>query len=401
MKQSDRQPTYQSERLDEQSSKPSVRAEMRLAALFPGIGLAVIVSIGGTLLARFLGQTVLGFETSPISGIALAVILGMLVRNGALEGERGRRYWERFQPGIRFCTKTVLRIGIVLLGIRLTLAGIAAIGFVSLPIILACVSSALAISLVLTKLFRLPERLGILIAIGTSICGVSAIVALAPGVDAKEEEVSYAVANVALFGLTAMFLYPLLGHVIFGDDAKPIGLLLGTSIHDTAQVAGAGLMYAQSYGSDAVAEIAIFIKLLRNILMIGLVPLMTFFYVKTVKPTERSAAQSRGLLALLPTFILGFLLMVALRTVGDFTLGANGLAYGLWHADGWQMVRGDIQSWAEYLLTAAMAAVGCGTTFRSIRGLGYAPLIVGFATVGMVGVVSVGVLLLLRGFGAV
>ena len=118
-----------------------------------------------------------------------------------------------------------------------------------MPIIAGCITTALILVTWVNRALGLPRRLGSLIAVGTSICGVSAIVATAPVVEAEEDEVSYAVACITLFGLVALFCYPLLAHTLFRGDARMAGLFLGTSIHDTAQVAGAGLMYPQQYGS--------------------------------------------------------------------------------------------------------------------------------------------------------
>ena len=155
-----------------------------------------------------------------------------------------------YEGGLKFCLRQVLRPGIMLLGLRLSLAAVGQIGLVGLPVIVGCIAvGARRWSPGSTRALGLPRRLGSLIAVGTSICGVSAIVATGPVIDAEEDEVSYAVACVTLFGLLALFSYPFLAHGLFRGDARLAGLFLGTAIHDTAQVAGAGLMYRQQYGA--------------------------------------------------------------------------------------------------------------------------------------------------------
>src|SRR5262249_47541323 len=149
---------------------------------------------------------------------------------------------------------------------------------------------------------------GTLIAVGTSICGVSAIVATGPVIDAEEDEISYSVACITLFGMLALFLYPFLAHLIFAGDARLAGLFLGTSIHDTAQVAGAGLIYQQQFHAPEALNAATVIKLVRNLCMAGVIPLMAVLY-------RRSTGTSAGRQPwhqVVPLFVLGF---VALATL--------------------------------------------------------------------------------------
>ena len=112
----------------------------------------------------------------------------------------------------------------------------------------------------------LPPRLGMLIAAGTSICGVTAIVSTAPAIEADEREVAYAVANVVAFGLFGMLTYPYLAHAVLGSS-ETIGLFLGTAVHDTSQVVGAALTYKQVYNDDIVLRVATVTKLTRNIFL--------------------------------------------------------------------------------------------------------------------------------------
>ncbi len=106
----------------------------------------------------------------------------------------------------------------------------------------------------------------------------TAIVATGPAIGAEEEEITYAVANITVFGLVAMFLYPYLAHSLFGHLPTVAGLFLGTSIHETAQVAGEGLIYSQIYGAPRVLDGATVAKLVRNVFMAVVIPLMSFLY---------------------------------------------------------------------------------------------------------------------------
>jgi uncharacterized integral membrane protein (TIGR00698 family) len=136
---------------------------------------------------------------------------------------------ERFQPGVAFALKKLLRLGIILLGIRLSLLDVLEVGVFGIPIVVGAVLTGLIVATRATRWLGLSDRLGTLIAIGTGICGATAIVATAPGIKARDEEVAYAVANITIFGIVAMVLYPFLGNLIFSGDIVNTGLFLGTS----------------------------------------------------------------------------------------------------------------------------------------------------------------------------
>ena len=118
-----------------------------------------------------------------------------------------------------------------------------------------------------------------MIAAGTSICGVTAIVSTAPAIEADEREVAYAVANVVAFGLFGMLAYPYLAHALLGSS-ETIGLFLGTAVHDTSQVVGAALTYKQVYDDDVVLRVATVTKLTRNIFLAAVIPLLTWMHLK-------------------------------------------------------------------------------------------------------------------------
>src|SRR5205823_10509226 len=171
--------------------------------------------------------------------------------------------------------------GIVLLGLRLSLGAVGLYGLAALPVIVACIATAVVVVTWLGRALGLPRRLGALIAVGTSICGVSAIVATAAAIRAEDEEVSYAVACVTLFGLVALFCYPFFAHWAFAGDPQLAGVFLGTAIHDTAQVAGAGLIYQQQFDAPDALTAATVTKLVRNTCMAAVIPLMAVLYARS------------------------------------------------------------------------------------------------------------------------
>ena len=349
-------------------------------AILPGLVLALILAIAGQFLSEFIGISVMGLPKSPVSAIMMAILLGVLVRNTVAVPAS-------FQPGIRFGLVRVLRFGIVLLGIRLSLGEVGAIGLKSLPVIVGSVFAALVIVTYFSRKLGLSGRLGTLIAVGTSICGATAIVATAPAIGAKDDEVSYSVACITLFGVIAMLVYPFAAHWIFNGDSFASGLFLGTAVHETAQVAGSGMVYQQYYNDPQVLDVATVTKLVRNLGMLIIIPLMSIIY-------HRNSAEGGEVpkwWTMIPLFVVGFACMSLLRTVGD----QGDLAFGILQPEQWQAVVNYTKKSAEVCLAIAMASVGLGTSIKALKSIGMKPLAVGLFSALLVGGVSASLITLL------
>jgi len=336
-----------------------------------GIALALAVSVAAGVSAEWLGESLLGFDRSPISPIVMAIVIGMVVANSIAVPER-------VADGLRFCTKAILRIGIMLLGIRLSLLGAGRFTLVALPFVIVAITIGLTIVGLLGRSMGLSRQLSGLIAVGTSICGCTAIVATAPLIKANEAEVSYSIACVTLFGLAAMFVYPVVGHFMFPEQPALAGLFLGTSIHETAQVAGAGLMYQAQYGAPVALDVATVTKLVRNLCMIAVIPLVGILYAGDRK---QASGENIRWLSMIPWFIVGFALMSALRTLGD--LGAR--PFGVLEPAQWQTAVEALQAAAERCLLVAMAAVGLTSNFAGLRSIGVRPFLLGLFAAALVG----------------
>lgn len=349
-------------------------------AVLPGLILALILAFAGQFLSDLIGVTWMGLPKSPISAIMMAILLGILIRNTITLPAI-------FQPGIRFGLVRVLRLGIVLLGIRLSLGEAGSIGLQSLPVIIGAVTAALLIVTYLARKVGLSGRLGTLIAVGTSICGATAIVATAPAIGAKDDEVSYSVACITLFGVVAMLVYPFAGHWIFAGDAFQSGLFLGTAVHETAQVAGSGLVYQQYYDDPQALDVATVTKLVRNLGMLVIIPLMSIIYHR--KSTE--AGEAPRWWTMVPLFVIGFACMSLIRTIGD----SGELAFGFLQPATWKAIVNTTKETAEICLAIAMAAVGLGTSITGLRSIGLKPLGIGLFSAVLVGGVSISLIKLL------
>ena len=341
-----------------------------------GLFICVITALLSIQLSNYIGIELLNLEKSPISPIIIAIILGLLISNSV-------KNIHNYSEGFAFSIKYLLKLGIIFLGIRLSISDILLYGSQGLLVIIPCIAISIFIVSNLRKYFQVSDNLSLLIAVGTSICGATAIVALAPAINAKKEEISYAIANITVFGLIAMFLYPLLGFIVFNDNSLAVGLFLGTSIHETAQVAGSGMIYAEQYENPSVLNIATVIKLVRNTMMVMVIPLLAYVARKNSKQNNKI-----NIVSIFPYFIIGFLVFGMIRTIGDqfeYQIGSE-----LWN--NFIMY---IKFSAELLLIIAMSAVGYNTKLDKFKNLGLKPFYLGFIAALSVGIVSFSIIYLI------
>ncbi|MGO1059318.1 YeiH family protein [Planococcus sp. FY231025] len=375
------------------------RYEKSWIGLLPGLLLSLIVLLGGIYGAEAIGAALLAAgilpegSSSPISAIFVAILLGIIIRNTV-----GLR--ELFLSGIGFAVKYALRAGIILLGLRLSLTEALKLGAWGLPLIVACISVGLFVTLYFTAKLDQSNRLGTLIATGTGICGITAIMTTAPVIKAKEDEISYAVANITIFGLLGMLFYPYLAHAFFEGEPVKAGLFLGTAIHDTAQVAGAALIYDQMYDSKTVVDVATITKLTRNVFIIAVIPFVSYLFFRNGRKNGTGhAGKLPKWYKLFPLFILGFLLLSLLRTIGDATTASTGDAFGFLSPADWESFYSFWSSFGStYGLGLAMAGVGLSTNLKIFKGLGIKPFYIGLIAAISVGAVSLLLISLFGGF---
>ena len=242
------------------SLKPTPK-EAFISAL-PGLGLAYGVAQGGFAVADHISAR----SGVTVSGVPCAIVLGAALNNApfSIPGV--------FRPGIKLASSAVLKLGIVCVGAKLSVPEVLSAGALSVPVAFASVGAGLVVIPKLAAVAGLTPRLGSLLAAGTSICGVTAVSALAPAISATQAEVSVAVANVVVWGTLGMLALPHLARAAFGDVSEAAGAWLGVGVHDTAQVFGAGLTYQQRYGDERAFQVAAVTKLTRNALLAAAVP---------------------------------------------------------------------------------------------------------------------------------
>ena len=348
---------------------------LRLA--LPGIAIAAVLAFLAKAAATELAVGIAGLPKLPISPVMCAVVLGMLWRNTLGV--------PRFATeGLEWVMRGLLRTGIALVGLRLTLSGATAIAATALPIAVICICVAFLGAAVICRLFGVPPRLAMLLAVGTAVCGATAVIAVAPAIRARNDETAFAITCVVLFGCVAMLTYPSLAALLFGATPIYAGIFLGTAIHDTTQVIGAGLIYSQQHAAPAALAAASVAKLLRNLTIALIVPAAAWFARAREFSTEDGAAlpESGARAPLVPLFVIGFVCCVVLRTLGDTLTRGSGLAQD-WHA-----LTSAGQSASELFLICGMTAVGLSVSFTQMWRIGWRPLASGLLIAILVGVCS-------------
>ena len=336
----------------------------------PGIILAFILYSLSQGFNNIIGIELLGYSKSPISTAMIAIILGIFFGNFF-------KIRDSFQKGLDFSRDYILKLGIICLGIQLKPFEFFEFGKIAIPLILICIISVLIVIKLIIKKLKIPTRMAYLISIGSTVCGTTAIMATAPVIKANKNEVSYAVANITLFGILSMLLYPYFANFYFDGNSLFAGLFLGTAIHETSQVAAAGLIYDQQFNSPETLNIATVTKLIRNTFLIVMIPLFAFLYNRGI-----TKEKNYSILSIFPYFVLGFIGMIILRNIGDeiFTANINNM---------WIEFIDFIKVSSKIFLTMAMAAIGLSTNLKDLRSMGYKPFVVGFAAMLTVGIVSI------------
>ena len=339
--------------------------------VFPGIILAFVLYTFSQGVNNIIGIEILGYTKSPISTAMIAILIGIGLGNIF-------QIREGFLLGLDFTQKYILKLGIICLGIQLKPFEFLKFGTVAIPLIIVCIISVLVVVKLMIKKLKISTKMAYLISIGSTVCGTTAIMATAPVIKANKSEVTYAIANMTVFGILAMLIYPYFANFYFDGEPLFVGLFLGTAIHETSQVAAAGLIYDQQFNSPETLNIATVTKLIRNTFLVIMIPLFAFLYNR-----NKTNAKNYSLLNIFPYFVLGFIALIIFRNVGDqifLTENSQNI---------WEDVILNIKNSAKIFLSMAMAAVGLSTNLKDLKSMGYKPFIVGFVAMITVGLVSI------------
>lgn len=341
--------------------RPAAVAPQRIRGAFgqaaPGALVAVLLAAVATGLGRLVPV---------VGGPVFAIVLGVLL--SAALGARGHR----LDRGAHVAGGPVLQLSVVVLGFGLSLTQVVHTGATSLPVMLGTLAVALGGAALVGRLLGLGTDIRILIGAGTGICGASAIAAVTAVIGATEAEVAYAIATIFTFNVTAVLLYPTLGHLL-GLSQHAFGLWAGTAINDTSSVVAA----ATTYGSAATSY-GVVVKLTRSLMII---PICVGLGALTGRRTAVASADAGGPSAparrlpwrrMFPLFLLGFLAASALDTLGVVPAA-------------WQSL---LHTTSGFLITVALAGIGMVTRPAALRAAGPRPLLLGAVLWVAVGITS-------------
>jgi len=330
------------------NSAPSAGLGRRIVELIPGLLLLAAVGYAG----KFIEQSIAIYTKSHhitfpnIEYVLWAIVIGLLIANTT-------GVPRIFQPGVA-TYEFWLKAGIVLLGSRFLLGDVLHLGGISLLLVAVAITLSFTFMHFIGRAFQLKPKLTSLLAIGSSVCGVSAIIAAKPAIDADDEDASYAIAAILALGAISLFTFPLIGHALHLSD-KAYGLWAGLAVDNTAEATAAGALY-----SDAAGKVAVLAKTSRNAL-IGFVVLGYALYWSSRGKAQAIGNKAAFLWNKFPKFVLGFLLISLLATIGFFTKP--------------QLVSlANLSRWA-FLLT--FAGVGLRTSLRELGKQGWRPFAVG------------------------
>jgi len=304
-----------------------------LALHWPGILLAVVVAIASTFIADTRGGPTLLY----------ALLLGMALNSVIVDSPA--------KPGIDFAARRILRLGVALLGARITLEELGTLGWYNGGLIITGVLSTIAFGLLMSRVLGLDRNLGILTGGATAICGASAAIAIStilPRDDKSERELIFTIAGVTALSTLAMILYPVIIEVL-GLDPHQAGIFLGGTIHDVAQVVGAGYSISHDVGDYAVLT-----KMLRVAMLLPVVMALTIAVRHRIKTTDQPGRDP-----LLPNFLVGFVVLVILSSLGWIPATVGAAMNEVSHA----------------CLVIAISAVGLKTSLLDIKKVGHRAMV--------------------------
>ncbi len=320
-----------------------VKSELKERGMFV-LGVAICFAVAG--LSVFIEKLIPG---ELLGASIIALFMGTIINSFF------HPVW--IKPALKFTSKRILKAAIILLGASLSVNTIMSVGKKTFFVMIFTFAMCFGGGYFVRKLFGLNWKLGNLISAGTGICGGSAIAAIAPVIDAEDQDIAFAMSSTFLFDMVMIALYPLMGKALGMSDIA-YGIWAGTSVNDTASVVASGYAF-----SEIAGDFATMVKLTRTIAIIPTV--LVFAYIGTrIKKKEMKAAnngQKVNMVKIIPWFIGGFLLLAVLNSVGWIPAAASGVIKGT----------------SKFLMVTALAAIGLSTSITDFRKAGLKPMFYG------------------------
>ena len=345
------------------------RLVMKVIKVFPGIILSVCIALLACWLESLLPIHLIG-------SAVIAMFLGMLINHYI-------KNTKVFSSGLKFTSKKILKFAIILLGLSLNITTILDVGRMSLTVMVFTLLTCFGGGYFIGKALGLNWKLSNLISAGTGICGGSAIAAIAPTIDADDNDIAYAMSATFLFDMAMIVLFPIMGRAL-GMTDQAFGIWAGTAVNDTSSVVATGYAFSEGAG-----DFATMVKLTRTLAIIPTV--ITFAFVQLRLKRKEAIANSKNgaelkanfsIKKIFPWFILGFLAMSVVASIVPIPAS----------------VVSTTKSLSKFLMVCALAAIGLNTSFSSMKKAGIRPMIHGFIISALVVIVA---LLVEMGMGIV
>lgn len=311
--------------------------------------------------AYFLG-TLVPVVGGPVFAILIGMVLAVVIR---------RR--DGFQAGVNFTSKKILQWAVILLGFGMDLAEVLLTGGRSLPIILSTIATALILAWIMHRLLRMQRKISILVGVGSSICGGSAIAATAPVIDADDAEIAQSISVIFLYNVVAALLFPSLGQML-GLSNDGFALFAGTAVNDTSSVTAAATAWDGMHGSDTLSQATI-VKMTRTLAIIPITLVLAFVRTSREKKKGASSGVRVSLKAIFPWFVLWFIVASVITTLFHLPAAATD----------------PLKTLSRFLIVMAMAAIGFNTNIVKLFRTGGKPILMGL--VCWIGIAAVSLLM--------
>ena len=261
------------------------------------------------------------------------------------------------KPALKFTSKRILKVAIILLGASLSVSTILSVGKMTFFVMIFTFAMCFGAGYFIRKAFKLNWKLSNLISAGTGICGGSAVAAIAPVIDADDKDIAFAMSSTFLFDMVMIALYPLMGKAL-GMTDMAYGIWAGTSVNDTASVVASGYAF-----SEVAGDFATMVKLTRTIAIIPTVLVFAWIGVRMKKRELQAVGDGKkvNIMKIIPWFIGGFLLLAIVNSVGLIPGAVSGM----------------MKSASKFLMVTALAAIGLNTSLTDFKKAGLAPMFYG------------------------
>jgi uncharacterized integral membrane protein (TIGR00698 family) len=311
----------------------------KIKTLLPGVLVCLLIAVPSWFLGKII--PIIG---APVFGI----IFGMILSKNSF----------KFKAGIKYTSKKLLQYSIILLGFEMNLYNVIKVGSQSLYVIVFTISISFLTAYFVGRALKLHGKMTILIGVGTSICGGSAIAATAPVIQAEDEDVAHAISTIFLFNIIAVFIFPALGRAMGMSDIG-FGMWAGTAINDTSSVVAAGASWSAAAGNNTALAFATIVKLTRTLMIVPITLALALYTAKNNKNTDSGTTFKFS--KVFPWFVLGFVFVAIINTFA-------GIPATISHF---------LVETGKFMITMAMAAIGLNTNLIKLVKNGFKPIFLG------------------------